>query len=123
MRVEMTDPASWQPQLDAGIEALFADRLGPLILDAQHRAVPVDTGFLDGSLGMEIVHDPRPVLHVGSILYSVAYNLAVEFGFHGLEHVRAYTTKTGRHVPAHQRMGNSPEQPYMRSSLYQVRAP
>jgi len=124
MRIEMTSPATWQPHLDADIEKLFTDRLGPVVLDSQQRAVPVvPPGRLLASLGMEIVHEPRPVLHVGSILEDVPYALAVEFGFHGLENVRAYTTKTGRHVRAHQRMGNSPEQPYMRPSLYQVRAP
>lgn len=123
MRIEMTDPAAWQPRFDADVEQLLADRLGPLILDAQQRAVPVLTGRLLASLGAEIVHTPRLELHVGSILEDVPYALAVEFGFHGLEHVRAYTTKTGRHVRAHERMGNSPEQPYMRPSLYQVRAP
>jgi hypothetical protein len=123
MRIEMTDPATWQPQLDADIEALFTDRLGPAILDAQQRAVPVLTGRLLASLGMETVNEGRIELHVGSILENVPYALAVEFGFHGLEHVRAYETKGGRHVRAHTRRGNSPEQPYMRPSLYQVRAP
>src|ERR1700676_3939455 len=95
MRIEMTDPTTWQPHLDADVEQLLADRLGPLILQAQQRAVPVDTGRLLASLGAEIVHDPRLELHVGSILDDVPYALAVEFGFHGPEQVRAYTTKTG----------------------------
>lgn len=120
----------WDAHVHAGLEKLLVERLGPDILEDQHRAVPIDTGELDSSLDMRLLHDQsgKPSIQVGSLASAarpkgVPYCLAVEFGFHGLESVRTYTTRSGRVVPAHIRQGNSPEQPYIRPSAYRRRSP
>lgn len=128
--VHMNLGPEWDALVNAGLEKLLVERLGPDILEDQHRAVPVDTGELEASLDMRVHHDDdgKPSIDVGSLATpdrpgGVPYCLAVEFGFHGLESVRTYTTSSGRVVPAHIRQGNSPEQPYIRPSAYRRRSP
>lgn len=127
--VRMNLGPDWDAHLNAGIEKLFATRLGPAILDDQQRGVPVLTGDLLASLDDRIVQDDRgrPELRVGSFPTAdhpdgIPYVLAVEFGFHGPEMVRAHL-RNGRPVRAHMRMGNSPQQAFMRPSAYRRRSP
>lgn len=128
MRIEMSDPAALVAAIDAGITELFATRIGPAILEDQHRAVPVLTGRLDASLAQRIVAnaDGRPELQVGSLASAtepegVPYCLATEFGFHGMELVREHL-RLGHLVREHTRHANTPEQPYIRPSAYKVRS-
>lgn len=129
VRIEMAD--GWQMDLDAvtaeGVHDLFGHKLGPAMLEDAERYVPVDKGRLLRSLDFEVadgVAGLLPELHLGSFPDDegdVDYAAATELGFHGEEYVRAYVTKDGRHVAAHTRQGNTPEQPYLRPVLYQER--
>jgi hypothetical protein len=125
-RVEMA--GGWSQVLDAevglGLKELFKDHLGPEILGDAQRFVPVDTGRLLKSLDAQVRDDSRlPVLEVGSFPDGegeVAYAAATELGFHGEETVRAHT-RNGHPVREHTRHANTPEQSYLRPSLYQER--
>jgi len=119
----------WAAHINAGIERVFTEHLGPAILADQQRAVPIRTGDLLASLDARVVKDDtgRPELRVGSFPTAqhprgVPYALAVEFGFHGPELVHAHL-RNGHPVRAHLRTGHSPEQPYIRPSAYRVRHP
>lgn len=107
-------------------EAVFLDeRLGPDMVTDMRRAVPVLTGRLQASLDWTVVYadGALPELQAGSFPDDegpVEYNLAVEFGFHGVELVREHE-RNGHVVREHLRQGNSPEQPYMRPALYRTR--
>lgn len=118
----------WREQLTVAETTLLAEDFGPAILADMQAATPVLTGRLRNAERFEIVpgEDGTPQLHVG--VYPddegiIPYKLAVEFGFHGPEWVRTYTTRTGHVVHAHERIGNSPEQPYMRPAIWRVRTP
>lgn len=76
---------------------------------------PVDTGALKASL---VALNSAPMEF--RIASHLPYCAAVELGFHGLEYVRAHM-RQGRPVRAHTRHGNSPEQPFLRPSLYRTR--
>lgn len=131
-RIEMA--TGWTHKVDAelghGLDELFEDKLGPAILgDAEH-LVPVDSGRLLRSLDKQVRHDERlPVLEVGSFPDDggeVDYAAAVELGFSGEESVRAHTRRdprTGKeqNVRAFTRHAHTPEQPYLRPSLWQER--
>lgn len=126
VRVVLAD--DWREQLSAAEEGLLNETFGPAILTDMQNGTPVLTGRLRDAERFEVVHEdgPGPVLHVG--VYPddegiLPYKLAVEFGFYGMERVREYVTHTGHVVKAHYRLGNSPEQPYMRPALYTVREP
>jgi hypothetical protein len=118
----------WRAQLSAAEHQLLDGTFGPAILADMQAGTPVLTGRLVAAERFEVVDNPgaAPELHVG--VYPddegpIPYKLAVEFGFHGEEFVREYVTSTGHVIHAHTRMGNSPEQPYMRPALYRVRTP
>lgn len=122
----------WMAQVRAGVGEMFADRLGPAIVADAKTFVPVDTGRLMNAIDHQVLdEDGAPLeLQVGVFPDAegpVEYAAAVELGFHGEEHVRAYVNHdfmgTGRAVEirAHTRHGNSPEQPYLRPALYQER--
>lgn len=129
-RVEM-DPAGWSELREAvagGLFILFGENLGPAILSDAKRAVPIDTARLERSLDAEVRRegDALPYLIVGSFPDEdgpVDYAAAVEYGFKGLELVKAYVRAAGTAVRAHLRKGNSPEQPYLRPALFKKRAP
>jgi hypothetical protein len=117
-----------------GIETrMFEETFGPAILADMQDGTPVLTGRLRDSERFEVVEQgDKPALHVG--VYPdddgiIPYKLAVEFGFHGLEQVRGHFNRnfmgSGRTVwiRPHERMGYSPEQPYMRPALWRVRTP
>lgn len=125
VRVVLTP--TWRADLSAAETTLLNERFGPEILADMQAGTPVLTGRLRDAEKFEVIQndDAAPELHVG--VYPdddgiIPYKLAVEFGFHGIEHVREYETHTGHVVKAHDRMGNSPEQPYMRPALYRVRS-
>lgn len=124
----------WRAQLSAAEYQLLDGTFGPAILADMQAGTPKLTGRLEASEKYEVIEHPAaaPELHVGSYPDDegpVAYKLAVEFGFHGEEFVGEYVNHdfmgTGREVliRAHTRMGNSPEQPYMRPALWRVRTP
>lgn len=127
------EPANgWIQILDAelakGLTELFEDHLGPAILGDAQEYCPVDTARLVTSLDMQVRDDDRlPVLEVGSFPDAegeVPYAAAVELGFHGPESVRGFTRNVhGREqvVRPFERIGNVPEQPYLRPALYQER--
>lgn len=128
-RVEMAPGAGavLRGHISAGLERLFDGILGPDITSDAERACPKLTGRLAASLKHQIDHTSGdlPSLIVGSFPDEegrVPYAAAVELGFHGMESVRSYVTRTGRHVPAHIRRGNTPEQPYLRPALYRKRS-
>lgn len=117
---------TWRANLSAAESRLLNERFGPEILADMQDGTPVLTGRLRDAEKFEVIDNDAaaPELHVG--VYPddegiIPYKLAVEFGFLGPEQVRAYITHTGRHVDSYWRMGNSPEQPYMRPALYRVR--
>ena len=128
VRVEM-EP-DWRENAYAGVAGVL-ERLGGMVLEDARRYVPVDTGRLQASLGCEVApEDPWPEAWIGSGEDEegpVDYAAAVELGFHGREWVREYINHnfmgTGREVliRAHERQGNTPEQPYLRPALYQER--
>jgi hypothetical protein len=127
-RVEMAPgaDAALRDAVAAGLEKLFDKRLGPDITADAERGCPKLTGRLSASLRFRIDRSARlPSLIVGSFPDDkgrVPYAAAVEMGFHGMEAVRSYVTKTGRRVPARIRRGNTPEQPYLRPALYRKRS-
>jgi hypothetical protein len=82
--------------------------------DAQE-ICPVDTGALKESLTALNVS-----LGVARVVSHKEYCAAVELGFHGMEYVRPYM-RQGHPVRGHMRQGNSPEQPFLRPSLYRTR--
>lgn len=122
VRIEM-DPG-WMAHVADAVESLFDDRLGPAILADAERAVPVDTGRLLASLDFTVAHDGEmPTLIVGSFPDAegeVEYAAAVELGFHGPELVKAHM-RNGHPVREHIRQANTPEQAYLRPSLYRER--
>ena len=117
----------WLEQLRAAEFELLNGTFGPQILADMQAGTPVLTGRLVASEDYQTVWDgDTPELQVGSFEDEegrVPYVLATEFGFHGEEVVRTYETRTGRVVHEHMRMGNTPEQPFMRPALYRVRTP
>lgn len=116
----------WQDALRAAERTFFQTTLGPAILADMQGATPVLSGRLEASEDFQVTSDELPELRVGTYPDDdgpVDYWAAVEFGFHGEEEVREYVTRTGAVVRAHTRMGNSPEQSYMRVALYRVRTP
>ncbi|MGH3438863.1 MAG: hypothetical protein ACRDRN_20630 [Sciscionella sp.] len=127
----------WRTQLSAAEHRLLDETFGPAILADMQAGTPVLTSRLRDSERFEVVDNPTaaPELHVGSYPDDegpVPYKLAVELGFHGEEFVREYVVHRGFGpgdaalgyvVHAHIRMGNSPEQPYMRPALWRVRTP
>jgi len=129
VRFEMAE--GWIVELHKAETAFLTTQLGPHILDDARRYVPIDTGRLQASLDFDVSEDEGdglPELHVGSYPDAdgpVPYALAVEFGFHGEEVVRAQERVSTRGKPytirEHTRHGNSPEQPYLRPALYQER--
>ncbi len=123
---------TWRTSLSAAESRLLNERFGPEILADMQDGTPVLTGRLRDAEKFEVIDndDAAPELHVG--VYPddegvIPYKLAVEFGFHGIEQVDEYINHnffgTGevRVIRAHERMGNSPEQPYMRPALWRVR--
>lgn len=82
--------------------------------DAQ-QICPVDTGALKASLTALNVS-----LGVARVVSHMPYCAAVELGFHGQEYVRPHM-RQGKPVRGHVRQGNSPEQPFLRPSLYRTR--
>lgn len=132
--VELVMADGWQGHLYEAEAVFFDERLGPDMTDDMHRAVPVLTGRLDASLDHQVVYNnAKPQLQVGSFEDAegpVAYNLAVEFGFHGPELVHEHVVHrgftdgdiaVGYVVREHVRQANTPEQPYMRPALYRPR--
>lgn len=100
----------------------IGDQLAEAILADMQAITPVLTGALRDSERVDQVDDGgAPEWRIGP--HDLPYALATEFGFHGMEWVREYVTRTGRVVAAHARRGNTPEQPYMRPALYTVRTP
>lgn len=112
-RVEMSD--GWEGDLQAGINALL-DRLAVAVESDAKAVCPVDTGDLKASISHEVRDNEA---RVGS---NLDYAAAVEMGFHGIEHVRAYERRDGSLVRAHERRGNTPSQPYLRPALYRRRS-
>lgn len=127
VRVEMAPEGDIRAFLATAVGELFDERLGPDITADAERACPKLTGRLSGSLDHEVIAEAGelPVLIVGSFPDEngkpVEYAAAVELGFHGIEQVAAHT-RNGRPVRAHQRRGNTPEQPYLRPALYRKRS-
>lgn len=112
-RVELSD--GWEGNLQAGISALL-DKIA-VAVEADAKAIcPVDTGDLKESIGHEVRGNQA---RIGS---NLDYAAAVEMGFHGIEHVRAYERADGTRVRAHERHGNTPSQPYLRPALYRRRS-
>lgn len=116
---------TWRADLSAAEETLLNKRFGPDILADMQAGTPVLSRRLRDAEKFEVIPGNPPELHVG--VYPddegiLPYKLAVEYGFHGEEEVREYVTHTGHVVHAHTRMGNSPEQPYLRPALYRVRS-
>jgi hypothetical protein len=120
----------WQEHLREAEVEFLDGRLGPDMLADAQRAVPVDTGRLLGSLAHQVVDEAGavPELQVGSFPDAegpVEYAAAVELGFHGQETVREHTSRSSRGtqftVREHVRQANTPEQPFLRSSLYRTR--
>lgn len=104
----------WYDQLGPEVNDLVIRVARAIRVDAQ-TICPVDTGDLKASL---VDTNPRP--GIGWISSDIPYCLAVEFGFHGEEYVRPHL-RLGRPVRGHVRRGNSPEQPFLRPSLYRTR--
>lgn len=116
-RVEMTD--GWEEHLQPGTGALL-EKLA-VSVEADAKAIcPVDTGDLKASISHEVHEDQA---RIGS---NLDYAAAVEMGFHGIEHVRAYEIKrgprAGTRVGAHERHANQPSEPYLRPALYRRRS-
>jgi hypothetical protein len=86
-------------------------------VEADAKAIcPVDTG----ELKMSIAHEVRGT--TGRVGSNLDYAAAVEMGYHGVEHVREYVTRTGKRVRAHERHANQPSEPYLRPALYTRRS-
>jgi len=112
-RVELSD--GWEGNLQAGINALL-DKIA-VDIEADAKAIcPVDTGDLKASIGHEVRENEA---RIGS---NLDYAAAVEMGFHGTEHVRAYERADGTRVRAHERHANQPSEPYLRPALYRRRS-
>jgi hypothetical protein len=131
VRIEMAP--DWQENLRAAEWAFLDEQLGPLIFADMQAITPVLSGRLVAAEKFQVVNvDGVPQLQVGVWPDDdgpLEYVLAVEYGFHGEEWVRTYVnhdffgTGSAALIRAHSRMGNSPEQSYMRTALYRVRAP
>lgn len=134
VRVEM-EPG-WMGHVREAEFVFFDQQLGPDMLQDAHIAVPKLTGRLDASLDYQVLSGDEgaaPILELGSYPDAdgdVEYAAAVELGFHGEEYVREHVvirgfgpddTPRGYFVRAFTRMGNSPEQPYLRAALYRRR--
>jgi hypothetical protein len=125
-RVEMAPEGEIRAFLAARVGDVFDKSLGPAITADAERGCPKLTGKLSASLDYDLqtADNGLPILIIGSFddrVGRVPYAAAVEMGFHGIEAVRAYVTKTGHRVKAHIRRGNTPEQPYLRPALYRKR--
>lgn len=112
-RVELSD--GWEGNLQPGVTALLEKLAKSVKADAK-AICPRDSGDLEESISHE-VHGNEA--RVGS---NLDYAAAVEMGFHGIEHVRAYERADGTRVRAHERRGNTPSQPYLRPALYRRRS-
>lgn len=126
VRVELAPDGEIRAFLAGATRTFFDDRLGPDVTADAERGCPKLTGRLSGSLDHEVVGEDAqlPTLIVGSFPDAegpVDYAAAVELGFHGIEQVRAHT-RNGHPVRAHERQGNTPEQPYLRPALYRRRS-
>jgi hypothetical protein len=126
VRVELAPDAEIHAFLAHATGEFFDTRLGPDITADAERGAPKLTGRLAASLDHEVQEQPEalPVLIVGSFPDDegpVDYAAAVELGFNGIEQVAAHT-RNGRPVAAHERQGNTPEQPYLRPALYRRRS-
>lgn len=126
VRVELAPDAELRAFLGRVTAEFFDDRLGPDITADAVRGCPVLTGRLSQSLDHTVIGEAGqlPTLIVGSFPDEdgpVDYAAAVELGFHGIEQVAAHT-RNGRPVRAHERQGNTPEQPYLRPALYRRRS-
>jgi len=106
--------SGWEDQLDSVINDTIMGVTRAVCADSKS-VCPVDTGALQASLAPT---NPEPkVGHVGSDL---AYCATVELGFDGDVQVHAYL-RQGHPVRAHIRHARSPEQPFLRPSLYRTR--
>lgn len=126
VRVELAPDAEIRAFLAAATGEFFDERLGPDMTADAERACPKLTGRLSASLDHEVIGEAGqlPTLIVGSFPDEegpVDYAAATELGFHGLEQVAAHE-RNGRPVRAHERQGNTPEQPYLRPALYRRRS-
>jgi hypothetical protein len=124
-RVVMVPQDEWLPHVNDGVRELFHGTLGPAMLDDSRRSVPILSGRLYDSLDFQVLGDAgtAPELQLGSYPDEegpVEYDLAVELGFRGQETVREHE-RDGHVVREFTREGFSPEQPYLRSSLYRTR--
>lgn len=128
-RVEMD--SGWESELReavaAGLTELFGEHLGPEIKADAKAGAPVLTGRLAAAIDDEVRRegDALPYLIVGVFPDAdgpVEYAAAVEYGFDGVEQVRAHT-RNGHPVRAHLRHGHTPEQPYLRPAVYKRRSP
>ncbi len=132
-RARIVMEPGWETDLDThvadGMFDVFDGTLGPAILGDAQLLVPIDTARLHNSLDHDVDDTSRmPELIVGSFpddKGDVAYATAVELGFNGVETVRAHTRRgpDGRPVAVreYERNAHTPEQPYLRPSLYQER--
>lgn len=126
VRVELAPEAELREFLATAVAGFFNNRLGPEMTADAERACPKLTGRLAASLDHSVIGEAGhlPTLVVGSFPDDkgpVPYAAATELGFHGIEHVSAHT-RNGHPVRAHDRQGNTPEQPYLRPALYRRRA-
>ena len=122
----------WLQQLHEAEREFFEQQLGPDITEDAKSACPVLTGRLQRAIDHQTIADAGalPELQVGVFPDEdgeLGYAGAVELGFLGPELVHEYVNPNfmgrGRAVVIHEhwRMGNSPEQPYLRPALYRER--
>ena len=114
MAVELHFETGWEDQLDAMINNVVMSTTNAVCSDAK-TICPVDTGDLQASLA-----PTNPLPKVGRVGSDLAYAATVELGFDGDVNVRAHL-RQGHPVRAHVRHARSPEQPYLRPSLYRTR--
>lgn len=112
--VELEIDEGWFDQLVPKVNTLIVKTMTEVRKDAQ-AICPVDTGDLKESL--TVVNSAPMQARITSHL---PYCAAVECGFHGEEYVRAHM-RQGHPVRGHIRRGNSPEQPFLRPSLWRER--
>lgn len=128
MRIVM-DP-DWLGHLRESEQVFLDERLGPDIVSDARRYCPVDTGRLQAAIDHQVLGGGGdvPELQVAAFPDEdgpIDYDMAVEFGYHGLEVVRAHLahSKLGREyaVREHVRHANQPAEPYLRPAIWQER--
>ena len=107
----------WEINIAQPVDTMVVNTMMHIRDDAKS-SCPVDTGDLRDSLTVILAGAAK-----SRMISHLPYFAATELGFHGLEDVREYTTRDGRVVRAHQRMGNTPSQPFARPALYRRRTP